>query len=302
MKHSIILFVSGILILTGCSKPKQISGILEVPGAIFQYNAEGNGMPCIAFTGSENIGHRLYSDDLRKNLLLIHADPKNISAEQLKKLTLETVIDDIEKVRKTLGFKKIAVMGHSMFGPIPLEYALKYPDNISYSISTGATPYTTNKYFKASEEYWVSEASEDRKNIFKKNLRNYQAADMSSLTPGEKFIKQYIAYTPFRFYNAHFDMTELWEGVEVNMDFVNHFWGVLMRDFDNTGNYKNIKTPVLVIAGKYDFGAPYYLWDDVKEIIPDFTLHVFQNAGHNPMLEIPGEFNEVIFDWIEKKK
>lgn len=288
--------------MTGCSKPKQISGILEVPGSIFQYNAEGNGIPCIAFTGSENIGHRLYSDDLRNNLLLIHADPKNISTVQLKSLTLETVIDDIEKVRKILGLKKIAVMGHSMFGPIPLEYALKYPNNISYSISTGATPYKTNKYFKAAEEYWESGASEDRKNILKENLSNFQAADMSSLTSGEKFIKQYIAYTPYRFYNAHFDMTELWEGVKINMDFLNHFWGVLMRDFDNTDRYENIKTPVLVIAGKYDFGAPYYLWDDVKEIIPDFTFHVFQNAGHNPMLEIPGEFNEVIFDWIERKK
>jgi len=288
--------------MTGCSRPKQISGKLEVPGAIFQYNAEGNGIPCIAFTGSENIGHRLYTDGLHEKLLLIHADPKNISAVQLENLTLETVIDDIEKVRKHLGLKKIAVMGHSMFGPLPLEYALKYPDKISYSISTGAAPYTTTKYFEASNEYWESAASSDRKKILNENVSKYKAEDMRNLTSSEKFIRQYIAYTPYRFYNAHFDMTELWKGVEINMDFINHFWGVLMRDFDNTENYTNIKAPVLVISGKYDFGAPYYLWNDVEEIIPDFTFHVFQNAGHNPMIEIPEEFNEYVFNWIESKK
>ncbi len=30
---------------------------LDVPDALFTYSALGKGIPCIAFTGSENIGH-----------------------------------------------------------------------------------------------------------------------------------------------------------------------------------------------------------------------------------------------------
>ena len=86
------------------------------------------------------------------------------------------------------------------------------------------------------------------------------------------------------------------------MNFLNHFWGKLMKDFDNTDNYKNIQAPVLIIAGKYDYGAPYYLWGDLKDIIPNFTLKVYEDAGHNPMLEIPEEFTKTIVEWIESKE
>ena len=77
---------------------------------------------------------------------------------------------------------------------------------------------------------------------------------------------------------------------------------IYLNHFDNTKNYHKISTPVLVIAGSYDFWAPYYQWNDVKDIIPDFTFHLFENAGHNPMLEVPDEFNKVVIDWIESRK
>ena len=86
------------------------------------------------------------------------------------------------------------------------------------------------------------------------------------------------------------------------MSFVNHYWGNLMTGYDNTDNYRNIQSPVLIIAGKYDFVCPYFLWDDVKESIPDCTFEFFENAGHNPMLEIPEEFTKTIVEWIESKE
>ena len=249
-------------IIFGCKKQVEISGLLEIPDAIFTYTAEGNGIPCITFTGSENIGHNLYPPELLEHLIVIHADPSKIEDDLINDLSLEGIIDDIEKVRKYLGIKKIAVMGHSMFGPLPLEYATKYPENISYAISTGANPYCTEKYFSATQEYWESEASEERKKILKENLESLQVQDMSNFSESEAFIKEYVAYTPYGFYDPYFDLKGLWEGVDINMNFLNHYWGKLMKDFDNTDNYNNIQAPVLIIAGKYDYRAPYYLWHD----------------------------------------
>lgn len=75
-----------------------------------------------------------------------------------------------------------------------------------------------------------------------------------------------------------------------------------MKDFDNTDKYHEIKTPVLVLAGRHDYWAPYFLWDEVKNVIPDFTFKFFENAGHNPMLELTEEFDKFVIDWIESKK
>jgi proline iminopeptidase len=212
------------------------------------------------------------------------------------------IVDDIEKVRKALDLDKIAVLGHSMFGTLGLEYALKYPDNIYFSIVSGARPYTTEKYTTAVKEYWDLNASDERKQIHLKNLEKLAEENLDNLSDAEKFARIYIANIPKFFCDPHFDMSDVWEGARVNTAFTNHFNSVIMRNLDNTSMYHQIKSPVLVSAGRYDFWAPHFLWDDVKNIIPDCTFRLFENAGHNPMLEVTEEFDKVVIDWIESKK
>ena len=214
---------------------------------------------------------------------------------------LDDVIEDIERVRATLGIDKIVVMGHSMFGPVPLEYALKYPEHTLGSILTGALPLTTTEALQAADEYWASSASEDRKAIREANHAELAQRDRSMASPSDLFLDQYEADVPLRFFDPEFDFTSFRLGLttSVNMDFLNHFWGVLMREFDHTGDYGAIRTPVLVISGRYDFGAPYFLWEDLEGVMPDFRFHLFEDAGHNPMLEIPQEFDRVVVEWIE---
>ncbi len=271
---------------------------LDVEGALFTYSTEGTGIPCILFAGGENLGSKCYSKNLKKHIKFIHADPKNITKENVESLTLDTILDDIEKVRKTLGLEKIAVMGHSMFSIIPPEYALKYPDNASHAISTGGVPSFSEKSTQASNEYWEKEASEERKEIRRRNNEALTEEVMSKLSPSEAFIRQYVADTPLRFYDPEFDMSDLWEGVELNVDFINRYWGFIYG-FDNTHKYHMIKAPVLIIAGRYDYGCPYFLYDEIKDVIPNYTFILFENAGHNPMFEIPEEFDKKLIDWVK---
>ena len=301
MQKSIVLILACIFILSVCSLQKEISGIIEVPDAIFKYIAKGKGIPCVAFLGGENLGHKIFSDKFHEHFLLIHADPGHLSSEAIDELTLEMILDDIEKLRKAIGYDKIGVYGHSAFGTFPLEYALKYPDNIAFTISTGAWPFSTQEYSDAVKKHWES-ASEERKRIFKENMEEYSNLDMSDLTPAESFVKLYKASAPRICYDPRFDLSGMWEGVQISMDFLNYYKDVLMNDVDNTYKYHEIEAPVLVISGLHDNVAPYFLWDEVKNIIPNFTFHLFENAGHNPMLEVPEEFDKVVIDWIESKR
>jgi proline iminopeptidase len=87
-----------------------------------------------------------------------------------------------------------------------------------------------------------------------------------------------------------------------NMDFVYRFWGVILNNYDNTSQYEKITTPVLVISGKYDFGAPFFIWKDFGGKMPDYTFHLFEDSGHNPMLEVPDKFDQLLIDWIAAHK
>jgi proline iminopeptidase len=270
---------------------------LDVEGALLTYSREGTGIPCVVLYGGENLGSKIYSKELKRHIEFIHAYPKNISKEEVKSVALDTIIDDIEKVRMALGVEKIAVMGHSMYSIIPPVYALKYPEHASHLILIGGLPSISEESDKASKEYWEKDASKERKEIRRRNSEALTEDVMSKLSPSEARIKNYVANIPFFFYDPEFDMSDIWEGIETNIDFVNRYWE-LIYGVDNTDKLHLIKTPVLVVSGRYDFWAPYYLWDEVKKIIPDITFILFENAGHNPMIEIPEEFDKKVIEWI----
>ncbi len=279
---------------------QQAPRAIKFDGALFEYSAEGQGPVVVAFTGSENIGHQLYSTNLRERLTLVHADPSNIPADRLRQMTMDSVIDDVERLRLALRLEKIGVMGHSMFAALPLEYALKYPQHIQWAILTGALPYTTAAAAGASEKYWSEQASDERKATRVANHKALQAHASADRSASDRFWDVYEADVPYRFYNARFDLKPFRAGLHepVKMDFVDRFWNGILKDYDQRAAYRNIAAPVLVLAGKYDFGAPYFLWDDVVPTMPRATFHLFENAGHNPMLESPADFDRVLLAWI----
>jgi proline iminopeptidase len=53
-----------------------------------------------------------------------------------------------------------------------------------------------------------------------------------------------------------------------------------------------------LITGLYDFACPPSLWDDYKDRFQDCTYHMFEESGHNPMVEIPEKFDKLLSDWI----
>jgi proline iminopeptidase len=301
MKH--VMFLVGLLaILYGCDEKKKISGRLDFHDALLEYTAEGSGSPLVMFTGGENVGQKLFPKELKDNFVLIHADPSKLDSTLINDISLDDILEDLEKLRVSIGVEKIGIWGHSMFGLLPFEYALKYPNNISYTISTGSKPFRNEVSKEASKAYWAKDASDERKRIRAQNWDKLENIDWNALSPTQQFVTSYTADTPFRFYDPNFDQTKFWEGVEINMAFLYHYNGTLMKNFDNSDNYRNIKSPVLILAGKYDFGSPYYLWEEFTGIIPNLTLKVYENAGHNPFMEYPETFTKDILKWVEENE
>jgi proline iminopeptidase len=109
--------------------------------------------------------------------------PSNSSLE-ISKITLDTYLDDIDKVRRTLGLDKTAVFGHSIHSYIALEYARKYPKNTSHVVMTGNTPYRVAA--EVADKFWESDASDERKMILKQNLEKIAEDELSQMSPSRK--------------------------------------------------------------------------------------------------------------------
>jgi len=309
----VILLVFLLCFTFGCQQGEEVaeetkeeatSGAVNVDGFELTYSIEGTGIPCMV-VGSRIFWPRTFSRELRKHLKLIFVDSRFFTPItkkiELSTFSMDTVVDDIEQVRKTLGLEKMAVLGHSAMGIPALEYGKKYPEHTSHVIMIGTPPNWNEEYQKLVNEFWESDASDERKAIYKRNMEELTEEKLNKVTPFRQWALQYIASSSWYWYDPNYDCSWLWEGLDGNMDIINHFFGVLLSKYDSSQNLDQLTAPVFLALGRYDYAVPYNSWDDVKEKFKNLSYNVFEKSGHYPMLEEQELFDKKFLDWIENQ-
>jgi proline iminopeptidase len=309
---SILLFF--VMVLTACqnknSKAKnqvlkdvKSEGIITVDGIDLHYKIEGTGKPILVLNGS--LFPPILSNRLREQCQLIFVDTRCFipieTPLNLASWTIETYADDIETIRKALKLEKIGVIGHSAFGFLPLEYAIKYPDNISYAIIIGTPPFLyNNKYAEEAKKYWETQASEERKIAFQKSVKELEFKSNSGTerTPTQIWVDNYISLTPKFWYDWSYDATWIFENANFNMDVVNDYYGKIMQEYDPSSRYVEIKCPVFIANGKYDFWAVPTLWAPVVSKLGNFSNNIFEKSSHWAMFEEQELFDSKLLKWI----
>jgi proline iminopeptidase len=280
------------------NKEKEISGIVSVEGAELHYVIEGRGIPCMVLGHSES-ARRILSQELRNHFKFVFMDlrhdAQSNSSLEISRITLDTYLDDIDKVRRTLGLDKTAVLGHSIHCLLALEYARKYPKNTSYVIMSGFTP----RRLAVADEFWESDASDERKMILKQNWEKITEDELSQMSPKERVVKTYMAMAPKLVYDPTCDLSWIYEVVESNQDNAIHLSNVIFKDYDIAKRPGRVETPVFLAIGRYDYLCPYFLWDDRRDVIPNLSYNLFEKSGHFPMVEEQELFDKKLVDWIK---
>src|SRR5690349_659868 len=87
--------------------------------------------------GGSHYGLRSF-DSLSTTNTLVYYDGfgrgKSDMAKNVNEYTLERDIEDLEGLRKAMGFTSINVLGHSYGGVVAQGYALKYPGHVKHLI------------------------------------------------------------------------------------------------------------------------------------------------------------------------
>jgi proline iminopeptidase len=278
------------------------SGAIDVGGAKLNYVIDGSGIPCMVI-GSSVYYPRTFSQELRKHFEFVFMDLRHFvpSDESLEidKISLASYADDIEHVRKTLGLGRVCVLGHSMHSLIAYEYACKYPENTTHVIMIGIFPVGFVEGAKASAEFWAEDASEERKTTHKKNWEKLPAEEIKKFSQSDALIKTYVTNSAMYWYDPTYDCSWIWEGVEANSDVFNHIATKVLGNYDIMESLPNLKAPVFLALGRYDYVVPYTLWEGVKDKFSNLSYNLFEKSGHTPQLEEPEIFDQKLLDWIK---
>jgi 3-oxoadipate enol-lactonase len=69
--------------------------------------------------------------------------------------------------------------------------------------------------------------------------------------------------------------------------------------FDERANLKNIRVPILCLAGAHDRNAPPAMMERMAAKIPGARYVCLPDVGHLPNLEAPGAFDTAVLDFLE---
>jgi len=206
-------------------------------------------------------------------------------------LTFDVLAADLETVRSAVGVERIAVLGHSIIGALAIEYSRRCPDTVSHVIAVGTPPNGDMAALSTNATTFFDEdASEERKRLLRDNL--------SRLSPGASLGETVLAQTPMRFFDARFDAAPLLEGADARPLLLKHLMGTLLPAWDVTAEPEPLRVPLLLTHGRYDYTVPHVVWDEVLPRLPHATLHLFERSGHQPFVEEPDRFTEVVTAWM----
>lgn len=182
-------------------------------------------------------------------------------------LSTDTLVADLDLVRRELGVDDWIIWGQSAGGTVAMLYALAYPD------ATRALVLSCASADGFSEESVYHPANPDN------------AAAVAAMTSGDRAaLAGLIAHRP--------DLVTKDDRVgQSSARLAAHFAEKrpLLLPMLST-----LTTPTLVIGGRHDRSIPLQHQERIASALPNAEFVVFENSGHFPYLEEPQRFAEVM--------
>lgn len=316
MKHFInFLFISILFYANAQSFPSSHTDgkYYTVNGAKLWTVSFGKGDPIFFIAGGPggtHYGLRSF-DSLSTTNTLVYYDGvgrgKSDTAKKVSDYSLERDIDDLEGLRKAMGFNQINILGHSYGGLVAQGYAIKYPNNVKHLIV--ANSFHSYLMWQANDDNSNHEIKTNYPEVWQELMEVREKGAVSSDPVHQEIYGKVpygflYAYNPDKFksrgrkpYPNAFNAKLYYQMVGKDGDFI---VGSDIGNFDFRKQLKDLKMPVLIIGGRYDRVAVPSMMIKYKEYCPQAQYVMFENSGHNPQVEEPSAEFALIRDFLSK--
>lgn len=273
---------------------------VTVNGAKLWIEIEGSGDPLFLISGGPGGAHAgMHSfDGLKDSCMLVFIDNfgrgRSDTAENVKEYSISRDVDDIEGIRKALGFDQINLLGHSYGGVVAQLYAIKFGKHVKHAIF--ANSFFSGEMWQENDDNSNHEIAENYPEVWDSLMilrkKGYISSDaVCANLYGTVPYGFLYAYNPDKFlhgidpsYPNKFNTKLYYQLVGEDGDFK---VGNDIAKFDVTKQLKDLKMPVLIIAGRYDRVSVPKMAVLYKKYCPQAQFVIFEKSGHNPQKEEP---------------
>lgn len=273
--------------------------IAKVNGVDIWYQLSGSGNPLYLLPGL-GLDHNYYRFAvplLEDHATVVAVDPRGIGqsgkpSPAENEYSAEVWADDFAALARSLGHRRIDVLGSSLGGSMAMALALRHPDIVrSLTVIGGFSE--------------IDRAIEMNMNFRKKviaalGMGEVLADFMSMSTMTREFMETE---------EGHSVMKTIQGGVKANpaeyyVAFINAVlrWGGRMEGHQLDGTWtrrlREISVPTLVIAGDNDYFIPAKFSKIIADSIPGALYREVAFGGHIPFIEKPQETAELVTSFL----
>jgi len=228
-------------------------------------------------------------------------------------ISIKNYTQDIELLRKQRGDKKITLLGVSWGGLLVMNYAARFPENVSNLILISSAPPSHTVWNVLYDNQFArrSKAELDSMEVLQKIFSTRSEKELDSLKQVTPDCKEVVAYKEFISLHVramYYDRSKI-SKKNLNDLFYNFNFQpipiidkeVIDTQWDITNELKKLKTPALIVYGRQDDQgeSTFYLQ---KESLRFSETHVIEKCGHEILEEQPTEFFKILMDYVKQTR
>lgn len=231
---------------------------------------------------------------------------KSSLAKNVTEYSIQHDIDDLDALRKAMGYTSISILGHSYGGIVAQGYAIQHPQFTKHLILAN----TFHSFLMWQEKDNI--ANREIKTHYPELWFEINKAREEGFRSIDSIHQSVYRKVPYGFLNAYNPDTFIRKESKTypnpfNAKLYYHMVGrdgdVVVENEMNTFDYriklKVLKMPILIISGRYDRIAVPDLMVKYKEYCPQAKFVMFEKSGHHPQIEQSEETFEVIREFLK---
>ena len=253
----------------------------------------GSGLPTLVMHGGLGQDHTFmhpWLDPLGDTMRLFYYDHRGNGRSgrpPVETLTMENFTADAEALKQHLGFRQMAVIGHSFGGFVALEYALRYPQSVSHLIL-------------ASTVAVVDYGEEIVANAQRKTDDPEVLGEFLEPNADDDFAFSWHMRTIAPLYFYRYD-EELADQLIFNKQLSASAYSrnaPLIAEYNVLPQLGAISAPTLIVVGEDDFITPLSQAMRMYREIPNAEIAVLPESGHYAHVERPEAFCDAVRGWL----
>lgn len=267
--------------------------LIETNRGRFEVFVKGEGEPvCITHHYSEfNESGDYFAETFIENKKVFLVNLKDAGnsdkAGNAHELSMVDAVLDLEEIRKVYGYLSWTFAGHSTGGMIGVLYGIHFSSSLKSLIIVGSS---AREYSSTSSRCIYNEGHPK----FKRMQELMELLKPQRLTGDErnrlsKERTQLSLFEPENF--EQYFSKNISKKLSANRL---NFFSREQLIFDVTRQLSAVRAKTIILCGRHDVQCPVDFSIEMSELIPNASLHIFEQSNHYPFLEEEFEFKEVL--------